>query len=48
MAPPSTDWQNILRIQPADIEDHNETEDDQYDNFATSYAKVIVVDDYFL
>jgi hypothetical protein len=48
MAPPSTDWQSLLRIQPTDIDVENEAEEDQYENFGTLYAKVNIKDDYFL
>jgi hypothetical protein len=40
MAPPSADWQNLLRIKPTTIELENEAEEEQNEGFGELYTTV--------
>jgi hypothetical protein len=40
MAPPSADWQSLLRIQPSDIDPDIETEEDNNEQLGIKYTKV--------
>jgi hypothetical protein len=40
MAPPSADWQNLLRIQLTTIDLGNEAEEEQNEDFGELYTKV--------
>ena len=40
MAPPSADWQRLLRLNPNDIDIDNEEQEDQNEGFGEIYAKV--------
>jgi hypothetical protein len=40
MAPPSSDWQSLLRIQPTDVDPDNEAEEDHNEQLGDKYMKV--------
>jgi hypothetical protein len=40
MAPPSSDWQSLLRIQPTDVDPDNEAEEDHNEQLGDKYTKV--------
>jgi hypothetical protein len=48
MAPPSADWQSLLRIQPSNIDVDNDGEVDQNEELGVLYMKVNVCDDYLI
>lgn len=43
MAPPSADWQDLLRVQPNDIDIGNEREEETNEALGKSYMKVNIL-----
>jgi len=43
MAPPSADWQSLLRIPPANIDADNEEQEEQNEDFGELYMKVMII-----
>jgi hypothetical protein len=43
MAPPSTDWQSLLRISPANIDADNEEQEEQNEDLGELYMKVMII-----
>lgn len=42
MAPPSPNWQRLLKVKPADIDIENDTEEEQNEKLGEVYANVRV------